>query len=299
MSSRTSKHLRSTSGWLDRAGKEVPNPRETVAHTAGCLTGVLGVPLAGLWIGMAFGLVPGLIASVVAIPVSLGVWYALSRRAAKPRSEQEAREIQRRYAVHHLRGLKQNRKLHKHVDSQILQVMEAGAYHWLRIHDVLDAREWRSKDLGGHWKSLREQALQAADQAMMDIAVYAQSCIGKPNRERKDDIEEIFEDFFEGDFSDAMGGLRTVMKTDWRDYSHHSPNARAVFDPCRQIAERLKMLADEVDQMNFRRAQEVVEVQDQPEAVDSIDLILSELRATKQAEAELGDDDEEHLHQGI
>lgn len=293
-----SKHLRSTNSWLERVGGETPNPREAIAHTAGCLTGLLGVPLAGLGIGMAFGLVPGLIAAVVAIPVSLGAWFVLARRAGRPRSEEEARQIQRRQAVHHLRGLKNNRKLHKHVDPQILQVMEAAAYHWLRIHEVLDAREWRSKNLSGHWKSLREQALHAADQAMQDIAVYAQSCIGKPNRERKDDLEEIFEDFFDGDFSDALGGLKSVMTSDWRDYSHHSPNAQAVFEPSRQIAERLKMLADEVDQMNLRRTQETVEINDQPEAVDSIDLILNELRATKQAEEELGDDDE-YLHQGI
>ena len=274
-----------------------PQPqREQVANITGCLLMVLGLPAAGVLLGTATGnWLVGLGTALVGLPTLGGLWYWMHKKAAMPRSEEEKRAREFREVLGAFIQLRQQKKLNKWVDPAALQLLEAGAYHWRRVHDSLNGPFWSSNDLPSHYQTIRQQALSTANQGMAEMLAMGQSCIGKPDRDKKKDVENALSSLFELEIADALGGLRDISRSDWRDYSFHSEAGRAIFEPCRQIAERLKSLADEIEAVKADAViQKVNATQDKPASTDAIDLILDELRAVKRAESEL--DGEERLH---
>lgn len=197
-------------------------------------------------------------------------------------------------ALHSFRDIRNKKKLHSWVDPVLLQLLEAAAYHYARVRTTLEAPSWLTAT--GNRAQLRAQAKQAADEAMLDLLVLVQPSIGKPLKDKKDDIEDIIEDFFELDIAEALSGIQRVASSDWKDYAHQSPHAQAIFPSCRGLAERIKSLADELEQMPA--AVENVDPATLPptQSAASLDYLLGELKAVKEAEKELG---EQHLGQGL
>lgn len=280
-------------GYLDQASvPSVENPTEK-ALGYGCATALVATPL---WGFAAVSLLswPGMLLAVPLGLATAGVIGTLVKRKAKTLDPAlAARYKSWREALGAFQDLKGKKKLHSWVDPVLLQLLEAAAYHYSRVTTILDGPTWLTSS-GGR-AQLRSQAKQAADEAMLDLVVLVQPSIGKPIKEKKDEIEGIFEDLFEFDIAEALGGLQRMASSDWRDYAHQSPHAQAVFPSCRGLAERLKALADELEQMPAPSDHVDPATLPPTQSAASLDYLLGELKAVKEAEQELG---EQHINQG-
>lgn len=207
-----------------------------------------------------------------------GKWIYGKKRAAasQPRQEVEAVEAAREF---HRLVLK--KRLTSWVDPVALELLEAGAFHHRRVADIIE--RWPST-AGGHWNELRDQARHAADDAMHELLRMFVKCIGKPQKQRKDAWGDVLEDFADLDFVDALEGLKRISDGDWRDYAYTSPVTQRLFEPGRQIAEKLKTLADEIERtLSERSADGFIAT----ESSSSIDGVLGQISAVRQAEEEL------------
>ena len=184
-------------------------------------------------------------------------------------------------------GVGHDKKLHRWLDPIAGQLLEAGTYHWKRVHDHLNLPFWQSDDLPNHWSALREKSIEAADNAMAELVVLCSGCVGEPTKSRDDDLKDVIEDFVDLDIQDALQGLGRIVSSDDQAYSFHSPEAQVIFEPGRAIAERLKELADQVEQASTRARSESVDIPAGAYSTESIDILLIEFRAVKQAEDEL------------
>jgi hypothetical protein len=265
-----------------------------LAHMTGCTALFMGVPLAGLLAGLQWSSVStGFQAAGLALPAAGLLWFGLVKLTKIGRHKPDEREIEVAQVANAFSLLVKEKKLHKRVDPAALHLMEAGAENWARIKQALASPFWSSEKLAGHWTTIREQTEQAADRAMEDLMVLGATCIGEEPQGRKEDIEDAVEDFFDLSFFDAIDNIKRAASSDWMSYAYHSPNAKAIYEPGRLIAVRLQELAQEVEDMQDEIIEE--QSQDQPASAESIDVVLSELRAFKQAEVELVHEEQEHL----
>ncbi len=230
-------------------------------------------PLGGL-IGLAIGYVVGFLISCL--------FNVMARR---PSPDEDPKPLLAWQAAKQYRALDAQNRLHKWVDPAAIELLEAAAYHWTRVVSALDSPFWTSKTLPTHWQAVRDHSLAAAEAAMDDLLILAQACIGQPAKDRKSELKGVFEGLIDLDIADALQGLKAIAGSDWQRYAFHSPNSRVVFEAGRQVAERLKLLGDEVERMAQQAAIETTGAQ--VGAPQSIDVVLTELKAVQQAEDEL------------
>ncbi|MCW5940281.1 MAG: hypothetical protein KF884_11245 [Fimbriimonadaceae bacterium] len=281
------------SGYLRKLSEDaLREPRGPGAVIA--LLGALGGgPLAFMVVrplGIFVALLAGLFAAGAALALA---WMADNQYAARTPPDRA-----RRQAVYKIggqfRSLETQRKLHKWMDPMILQLLEAASYHWTRLQTVLNGPAWSARDLPDHWKGIRQSAMAAADDGMRELVLMAQPCVGPPQRDRSEDLKGVVESFVDLEIADALQGLKSMSQANWAAYSHQSPRASEVFNPMRVVAEKIKDLADEIDDLSLELAHQSDDRALAP-AGRSIDVVLSELRAIKQAEIEL---EQEQLRQG-
>jgi ElaB/YqjD/DUF883 family membrane-anchored ribosome-binding protein len=276
-----------------KRSKDFPYFTEYVAYQAnqpvGSSSGV-GFLIGGL-IAIAFAAVPlslffseGVLFSLVTggLLAIAGLWLGsvgVKRMAQKrklPTSYVEAVDAAREF---HQLVLK--KRLTSWVDPVALELLEAGAYHHRRVADVIE--RWPST-AGGHWDEVRDQAREAADDAMHELLRMFVKCIGKPQKQRKDAWGDVIDDFVDLDFADALEGLKRISDGDWRDYAYTSPVTQRLFEPGRQIAEKLKTLADEIERSLTERSADSFMA---TKSSSSIDGVLGQISAVRQAEEEL------------
>ena len=111
--------------------------------------------------------------------------------------------------------------------------------------------------------------------------------MGEPEADRGKVIKEAVEDFFDMDIVSAIGSIRDAATSDWTRYAHRSPHATVAFQAGRAIAERLKTLADQIEAKTSEVAVESGAVMEAANATDSLDIVLREITAVKEAEEEL------------
>lgn len=254
----------------------------------GCLGALFGAPTLGYLIAQRIGALGGIFSGVLIAIVLVGIMASLEATASKPKNPQEAQEKEIRDGVAKLSELLEERKLHKWMDPIILQVLEAAAYHWQRINNLLTGPVWSSATIGAHWTGIRDQAAHASQRAMDELILMSIACIGKPERDKSKAVQEIFEDLKDLDVIDALQRLGRVATDDWENYAYHSPQASRIFESARRNAEKLKALADELERQTGSIPVEVTA----PGLVDatasqSIDVVLSEMTAIREAEQEL------------
>jgi uncharacterized membrane protein YccC len=213
-------------------------------------------------------LIGGLIMAAL-VMVAADAWrrYKQKKNPVDP-LQRESNEI-----VKDLAGSLERRRLHRDLDSGGAELLEECARHWRRATDALDSPFWTSPNLPLHWQSVREQAKQAADRAMQEVIVLlADAYQPKP---RQPMWQEVIEDVAE-------------------QYLNQSPQRRSdslplLFEPARKIAEKLKMLAAEVEEATKEVVAEGHQVGHFTSS-DAMELCLSELRTIRQAEEELRQD---------
>lgn len=227
------------------------------------------------------------LSAVVAWPLSALAWYAVDRRLRRSKSPEEAKRMESWKASQELHQLDQQRRFHKRMDPSMSQLLEAAAFHYSRIQAATTGSFWSSELLPAHWRSVRSQSLEAAEQAMEQLVVLAMPCVGDPQTDRGTAFKEAVEDLVDLDLGMAFDSLREVATADWTRYAHRSPNTKAAFEPGRAIAERMKRLADEVEQRAEDAVKESGETLPADSAVNSLDVVLSEISAVEKAEDEL------------
>lgn len=181
------------------------------------------------------------------------------------------------------------RKLHKELDAAAAQLLEACAHYWSRSRAELAGGVWV-----GAYGPLEAQMRAAVDDAMGEALIQCSICIGQPQSNRKDELRSVFDDLASLDIEDALGGLRTIAKADSSKYAHQSPHMSAAFEPVRQIADKLRESCEEIERTASElRLQGPVPTPTQ--AAHALETVLSELRAVRQADIELDEQQVRHL----
>ena len=227
------------------------------------------------------------LSAVVAWPASAVAWYVIDKRLRRPKSPDEAKRMESWKASHELLQLEQQRRFHKRMDPSMSQLLEAAAYHYARIQGAAAGSFWSSEKLPAHWRSVRNRSLEAAEQAMEELVTLATPCLGEPQTDRGTAFKEAVADLVDLDIGMAIDSLREVATADWTRYAHRSPNLKAAFEPGRAIAERMKRLADEIEQRAEDAVKESGQALPADAAVNSLDVVLSEISAVEKAEDEL------------
>ncbi len=266
------------------------------AMSGGCLATLVAVPLFGSIFGFVamqlarvpVAFVPGaVVGGIVTLIVGLSILARQAKTLQTPRTSEEALAVKAFESSEHFRKLDGDKKLHRWLDPVAGQLLEAGSYHWKRVQDALASPFWTSTELPNHWTALRQRSLEAADSAMAELVVLCSGCVGEPGRSRDDDLKDVIEDFADLDITDALQGLSRMFTNGHQDYSFQSPESRIVFEPGRQIAERIKELADQVESATQRVRAETTPIPQGAYATESLDLLIGEFKAIQQAEEEL------------
>lgn len=263
-----------------------PTQPDAYGTVIGCLAIVAAAPLLGLVSLIATqNLLVAVAAAALGGPLVGVIAAAVSKRKAPKVSVEERHRIQTQAeAAKKFADLVQAKHL-LWVDPLMLQLLEAAAYHHYRVATVLAGPMWTGID-SGQRSELKRQAKQSADEAMKELLVLAAPCIGKPPKERKDDLEALADDFVNLHFADALASLQRVASASAADYAFRSPHTEVVFPACRAIAERIKQLADELEKMPVPTKTGDAML-DQPASTHSLDLLVGELKAVREAEEEL------------
>lgn len=288
------KHLPNLADYLQARAAKHPKSR-TDAYIVG---GAIAVSAVALGVASIVGRLTSSWASVgIALGVSLVVFgagfaaWAVGR--LRPRSEEDVRIRTLYKAIDQYHASLSRRKLHRELDPVAAQLLEACAHYWKRVQATLGGPFWTGS-LSAAYRGVREEAIEAADRAMDEAVVLCASCMGAPSKSKADDLKSVFQDFADLDISDAMEGLKRIAKADSRDYAHRSPNLQTVFEPVRDIAEKLKMLSSEVERMSQRAMTETKLSGGLTTGAASLDDVLGDIRSIQQAEAEL---DQQRLQQ--
>jgi len=269
--------------WLSETHK----PVEGWPEFFGCVSVLGGTILAAALLRAVMSTWAAVGGSVIVFGVLVAIFSSWMSRRKSGQSAEEKRREQVHAASKQLTDLQTERKLHKWMDPTILQLLEAAAYHWTRLKAALDSPSWSRPDLGQHWLSIKNQSWLAANHAMEELLLMSISCIGEPSRDKQKAVKDMMSDFKDLDVVDALQGLSKIASGDWQDYAYHSPQAQAVFEPGRQIAERIKALADEIERTSTEMPEREFIPTSSQGAMESLDVILGEIRAVREAETEL------------
>lgn len=250
------------------------SPEGQAAQTAGCMLSTIGAAVA--WfalsriIGILFG---GLISVFVVLPVLAALVGAWIKHLTRPQTEADERRIEAHEAILYMNSAAAAGRLHRKLDPAAGMLLEECARHWARVHEALSGTFWEDKELPVHWKNVREQSLTAANRAMDDIIVMLKPILANRNPETsgQEFIHSIMESFF---------NVRTEIPIE---------PLPAHFLPARDIAQKLMLLADEVETTAQRAARDA-SYKDHYSSGSQIDVVLSELRAIREAETELEQD---------
>lgn len=280
-------------GYIDHNHSNPILDRLSAVNNLGCLASGVGAPVVAMGVWMIGARFMGPPAGFVAFASFFAALIALYSYGTKvgtqsaKKATQEERLIDEAYGViMELRKLDRERKLLKHMDPVAMQLIEASAYHWSRVHRAFDDGRWNASEIPEHWTALRERASQAADLAMAELIILCRQCIGEPLKNRKDDFQSVIDDFAGLEIVDALRGLAKVSATHPKEYRFSSPQTPLIFDQARGLAEQLKSLADEVEESTRIAKTDIPELRTSL-GRESIDSLLSDLRHIKRAEVEL------------
>jgi len=260
---------------------------QRTATMIGCSLMLVTTPVVATIAWLAAGFGAAVLSAVVAWPVSALAWFFIDRRLRRSKSPEEAKRMESWKASKELLQLDQQRRFHKRMDPSMSQLLEAAAFHYARIQAAASGSFWSNDSLPAHWRSVRSQSLEAAEQAMEELVMLAMPCTGEPQTDRGKAFKEAVGDLVDLDIGLAIDSLREVATADWTRYAHRSPYLKEAFEPGRAIAERMKRLADEIEQRAEDAVKESGQVLPADAAVNSLDIVLSEISSVEKAEDEL------------
>lgn len=201
---------------------------------------------------------------------------SLQKKLSKPKNMDQERIdlILRPYLK-----LAEYRRLHRNIDSTALQLLEASAYYWSRLRIRLNTSAWNSQSTPLHLRAIRAQTLEAIDHAMQEQIELCSKCVIPIGEKPKTDLREIMEDVIGLDVDDVLDSLKKGLKV---KSGTQSGRIHEIFEPSRAIAEKLKLLSSELDQISTENAIGV-----STQSGSSLDSALRDLQDVKTAYVEL------------
>jgi hypothetical protein len=223
------------------------------------LTAGIGVVM--FTVCMAERFVPG--AGLSMVPLGASAYLASTAYRSAPASEKRLRGA--RSIARTMKMLFDGRRLHRVLDPTSMDILDEAATCWGRIRRAMDSDRWDAEGLPPSYASARAQTRLAADEAMAEL-LYLYEEVVRTRAHQTHGLEFLTE-LGEG-----------LFKTRARAELDPPP---AVVWPARSLAARLQELADEADRLS--EAAPTASVR----PAERIDSALGELRAIRQAEAEL------------
>ncbi len=182
-------------------------------------------------------------------------------------------EIESRLEAHRLFGALRKmltlNRLHRDLSEATLTLLNEIARTRMETKQLLESAYWRQPTLPDTYCQLRDQAITATDQAMMDAVLQFRATIPTEIQSRKpgDYVNEALETFLK------------VQKS-------HVPGGDIGFDAAFKIADKLQQMRTELEQMTVKGESEVMFTPaDIPGGM--LDITMSEIRTIRQAEEEL------------
>lgn len=206
-------------------------------------------------------------------PIVAWLVTAISNRVHK-RSDAELERLKKlKPLMKNLKGFLDSSRLHRHIQPVAAALFEECARNWQRIQEAANGPAWSQSNLPQHWKGVRDQSLLASELAMEDVVLLLQtSIVSQPKNE---EWQTVFTDFLQG----LIGQEPSAPDVD------HFP---AEYEAAREVAWKLQRLANEVEGATKRLLLDEG-VRKQFSSGESLDMVLSELRAIQEAETELQD----------
>jgi len=243
----------------------IRSPRQELAALSGVF--IVSAGAMGVFLGQA-GPIAAALSLVAAATCGVRAFYA--KPAARPTPEQEL-ALSADDVVKQLQGHVHSNRLHRALHPAVGATLEECAGYWMRIATALDGPQWTGTETLPQWASLRQEALAATKIAMDEALVHAGSTLilvqpAKPLEHVSDALEDI--------------GFGPLVRNG-RDHEPMPPS----FRPVRELAERLREMAERCETAATQRRQE------SPEPVSAafrrLDAALGEMRTLEEAEGEL------------
>ena len=215
--------------------------------------------------------------SAISIPLTLvvsalsGAVAIFAMRAKK--AELYTPEVESRLEAHRLFGSMRKmltlNRLHRDLSESTLTLLNEIARTRMETKQLLESPYWRQPTLPDTYSQLRDQAITATDQAMMDAVLQFRATIPTEVQSRRpgDYVNEALETFLK------------VPKVP-------VPGGDIGFDSAFKIADKLQQMRSELEKMTVKGESEVAFTpNDFPGGM--LDLTMSEIRTIRQAEEEL------------
>ncbi len=260
--------------------------RQTGVAVLGGFLGVGAAMATGMLVGRSFGVFFGVLLAVPAFYMVQGATKAALGKLFKPNSPEAQWEYTVYAALDRFEEAKTRRGLSRAVDPVANQLLDAAAFYWERIQTLLDGPYWTSSNLSVDAAATRAEILKASNLAMDELAVLCAGCIGEPPTTRKDEFSQMVKDFTELRMDDAFERLAYIADGNEGRFVHQSPHLQAIFHPARNLAERLKLLCEEVERYSSERATQTLSGT-LHEGTNQIDSLIQNLQMQRNAAEEL------------
>jgi hypothetical protein len=244
------------------------------------------VPPKAIALGVLISGIVGLITAISARPSSFGFlgaalafgvyflgMYALeATRLAKDKDPMLQLRREAKQVAERLEACVGKKRLHRDLSVEVATLLEEASKNWHRARAALESPYWKSADLPGHLRSIREQSLLAIDQGMQELLVlFATSVPAKPGNWS---FGELVDEAVGQDIFATRGRL-----------DHISP----FYEQGRSVAYKLVEMADQVEAVSRQLAGQEL-ISGAPKPGSALESTLAELRQLKQAEDELRQD---------
>ncbi len=230
------------------------------------------------------------------VPLMLSAWVAamvvIDRKLKTPRTSEDRFMMELDGVIKQYTNSMNSRRLHRDIDYTAGQLLEASAYYWSKIRMQLHTPAWDSDSTPLHLRVVRQQTLQAIEEAMLEQLNLCARCLAVPGQKQSTDLRDIIEDALGIDVDKVLENIKSGVRTRSGFQSQKLPE---IFEASRTLAERLKELSAEIDRMsmeNFQRLQGTG-----LGASSSLDAALKSLQDIKIAQQELEGD--QHLHERL
>lgn len=202
--------------------------------------------------------------------VCLGIAYAIM---LTKKAELFTPEIESRLEAHRLFGAMRKmltlNRLHRDLSESTLTLLNEIARTRLETKQLLESPYWRQPTLPPTYAQLRDQAITAADQAMMDAVLQFRATIPTEIHMRRpgDYVNEALETFLKVPKVPVTGG-------------------EIGFEASFKIADKLQQMRTELEKMTIKgEADAIFTPVDRPGGM--LDVTMSEIRTIREAEEEL------------
>ncbi|HRI44045.1 MAG TPA: hypothetical protein PLL78_04000 [Fimbriimonadaceae bacterium] len=222
--------------------------------------------------------------STIGLPVLIATLMFIDKKLTSPKTAEGKRRAEAVGVMKNFKSAIDRRRLGRELDPVVGQLLEACSIHHQRIKVALENSVWTSEEVGAQRSALRNQISTAADSAMDEAVLLARDCLGKPG---KDSWKEVVEDALDLDLVDVLQSLTGMKFDDKGGRVHRSPHARIVFVPLRDIAEKLKLTAGEVERMTHEFYVRTPATGAIGASTTSLDVVLMEMQQVRLAEEEL------------